>query len=116
MQTLNQELKKRIMRRVYTIWFIRKAAPLAGEIALLGVLAIWGLQYISPANILVNAVSAASGLSSLAIFFVNAFSHLSAPSQMAVMASAVVSLLTVRDIWTNVERLAALRQRMFLSS
>ena len=108
-------LKKRIMRRVYTIWMVRKATPVAGEMCGLFVLGFWGLKYVSPANIMANAFSAADGLNAFTMFFVRAFQHLSAPSQFALVAAGILGAMILRDVWIQLGRLAEARSKMMLA-
>lgn len=113
---MQNELKKRIMRRVYTIWLVRRATPLAGEMCGLSLFGFWGLNYISPVNIMTNAFSAADGFYAFGLFFVRAFQHLSAPSQFALVAIGVLGALIVRDAWSQLGRLVEARNKMMLVS
>ena len=113
---MKNTLKKRIMRRVYVTWFIRKATPAAGELAGFGVLGFWGLKFVSPVDILINSISATDSFRALVIFYTNAFNHLSAPAQFALVAGAVLAVVVIRDVWLQLERLVALRQKLVLAS
>ncbi len=104
------------MRRVYTIWMVRKATPVAGEMCGLFVLGFWGLKYVSPTSVLANAFSAADGLNAFVMFFVRAFQHLSAPSQFALVAAGILGAIILRDVWTQLGRLAEARSKMILVS
>lgn len=104
------------MRRVYTVWFIRKATPAAGELAGFGLFINWGLKYVSPENILINAFSASDGLNTFAMFFVRAFMHLSDPSKFALVLGAIFGIIVVRDVWTQLNRLISIRQKLVIPS
>lgn len=104
------------MRKIYTIWFVRKATPVVGELAGFGLLVWWGLKYVSPGNILINAISAADGAYAFLMFFVRTFAHLSAPSQFASVASIILMAVIFRDVWLGIERFSALRQKLILLS
>ena len=104
------------MRRVYITWFIRKATPVAGELAGFGVLGFWGLKFVSPANILINSVSATDSFRALVIFYSNAFNHLSAPAQFALVVGALLAVVIIRDVWLQLGRFTALRQKLILES
>ena len=104
------------MRRVYVTWFIRKATPAAGELAGFALLTNWGLNYVSPADIVINSFSAAGSTQAFIIFYVRAFLHLSGPSQFALIAGTVFGAIVMRDVWIQVNRLIALRQKLILSS
>lgn len=109
-------LKKRIMRRVYTIWFIRKATPIAGELTVLGVAIFWGLKYTSPANIVANSISASDSMYAFMMFFVRSFSILTPPAQFALVVTGLLGAFIARDIWTQAGRLSELRSKMFFST
>ena len=109
-------LKKRIMRRVYVTWFVRKATPAAGELAGFGVLSFWGLKFVSPIDVLINSISAADSFRALVIFYSNAFNHLSAPAQFALVTGVLLAVVIIRDVWLQLGRLAALRQKLILAS
>lgn len=113
---MENDLKKRIMRRVYAVWFVRKAAPLAAEGAGLLVLFVWGLRYVSPANIMVNAISAADGLYAFFMFFVRNFQNLPAASQFALAASVILAIVIARDMWIQGGRLFSVREKIALVS
>lgn len=109
----DKELKKRIMRRVYTIWFVRKAAPLATETAGLLTLLIWALQYISPASIMANALSASDGFYAFFLFFGRNFTILTPALQFSFVVTTVLAAIIVRDIWSHGQELASARNKFF---
>ncbi|MBI2639736.1 MAG: hypothetical protein HYW90_02475 [Candidatus Sungbacteria bacterium] len=109
---MEKELKKRIMRRVYTIWFVRKAAPLATETAGLVALFTWALQYISPANIVANAISASDGFYAFFLFFGRSFTILTPALQFSFVATTVLVAIIARDIWSHGQELAAMRNKL----
>lgn len=108
-------LKKRIMRRVYTIWFIRKAVPLGAELAVLGIAVVWGLQHTSPANILTNSISASNNMYAFMMFFIRSFSILTPPAQFALVITGLLGAFIARDIWTQAGHLSDARNKMLFS-
>lgn len=113
---MQNELKTRIMRRVYAIWFLRRVARLAGKMAGLIVLAIWGLKYVSPTSILTNAFAAADGTYAFLVFFIRAFENLSPASQFAFAASLALAAIIGRDLWLQGGRLFSFREKLTVAS
>ncbi|MDP3727089.1 MAG: hypothetical protein Q8R35_00430 [bacterium] len=98
--------KKRIMRRVYGIWFWRSVAPLlAVEAILLVGVAVGVLTQISLRHILLNALAASSGLAAFVKFFVSNFLVKSLQSQLLVAFYAAFLGFFARDVWNAVRRL-----------
>lgn len=97
------------MRRVYAVWFIRKTGPLAAETTGILLLGFWGLQYVSPVHVFVNAIAAADGFRTFFVFFIRSFQHLSAPAQFAMAVSAMFTAVILRDMWSHAAQLGRLR-------
>lgn len=102
----NSELKARIMRRVYGMWFWKGVAPLLAveAILLLGV-AVGVLTHVSLRAILLNALSASADAWAFAKFFVSNFFTKSIQSQLLVAVYAALLALFARDIRNAVRRL-----------
>lgn len=96
----NEGLKARIMRRVYTYWFVKRVMPvLVLQVATLGLLLLGIHEYVSVKFVLKNAISAISGagLPSLIPFTESAFQHAGFVPQLLFGASALLAILIVRD-------------------
>lgn len=92
------DLKRRIMRRVYGIWFWKSVAPLlAVEAVLIVGVAVGVLTHISVRQILLNALQASDGVRAFAQFFVDNFFVKSIQSQLLVAVWAVLLAFFVRD-------------------
>ncbi|OHA08638.1 MAG: hypothetical protein A3B37_01850 [Candidatus Sungbacteria bacterium RIFCSPLOWO2_01_FULL_59_16] len=92
------ELKRRIMRRVYGIWFWKSVAPLLAVEAVLVVgVAVGVLTHISVRQILLNAFQASDGAAAFAQFFIDNFFVKSIQSQLLVAVWAVLLAFFVRD-------------------
>jgi len=97
---IHLELKGRIMRRVYAVWFWRSVAPfLAVEAVLLLGVAAGVFSQISPRQILFNALSASSGVFDFAQFFIDNFFVKSIQSRLLAVLYVVVAGLFARDLW-----------------
>lgn len=106
---MENTLKKRVMRRVYAVWLVRKTGPLVAETAGISLAGFWGMQYISPVHVVVNAIAAADGFRAFFIFFVRSFQHLSVPSQFAMVVSAMLAAVILRNMWFHAVQLGRLR-------
>jgi len=111
MENMDNELKKRIMRRVYAIWFVRKAAPLAAEVVGIFVLFAWALRYNSPASIMANAISASDGLFAFFMFFARTFSILTPATQFAFVVTSILAAIIARDMWSHGQELTSVRNK-----
>lgn len=105
------ELKARIMRRIYTIWFLKSMAPLlAVELILLLGVAIGVLANISLRNILVNALNASSGLGDFIQFFIDNFFVKSIQSRLLVAVYALVVAFFARDLRNVLRKMRAVNR------
>ena len=94
----DQQLKARIMRRIYAIWFWRRAAPMLGVEAVLVVGVLVGvLSHISIPNILANAFHASADIGAFIKFFISNFFVKSAQSQLLVAAWGALIGFFIRD-------------------
>ena len=106
-----ERLKKRIMRRVYAVWFLRSVAPLlAVEFVLLSGVAVGVLAHISIRHIALNALAASSGLQSFLQFFIDNFFVKSIQSRL--LAAVYVAMLAFfgRDIASAIKRMKGFGQ------
>ncbi|MBI2637480.1 MAG: hypothetical protein HYW88_01140 [Candidatus Sungbacteria bacterium] len=95
-------LRKRIMRRVYTRWlFTRKMPQVAGEIAVITFLVVMAESRVSFSSIAHNAVAASSGPASLVQFFLNALVHTTPGVKMLGATLAVLGIMVVRDLYAT---------------
>lgn len=102
------DLKKRIMRRVYAVWFWRSVAPLlAVEVILISGVAIGVLTHISVRNIMVNALASSHDIRAFLQFFVSNFFVKSIQSRLLFGAFAVVAAFFIRDLRMAVKRFSA---------
>lgn len=104
-----RHLKKRIMRRVYAVWFWRSVAPmLAVEFVLLSGVAVGVLTHISIRHIAINALNASSGLQSFFQFFIDNFFVKSIQSRLLVAVYIVMLAFFGRDIRNAFRRMSGL--------
>jgi len=100
------DLKKRIMRRVYAVWFLRSVAPLLGaEIVLLVGVAAGVLTHISVRHILLNALAASEGGRSFVQFFIDNFLVKSIQSRLLLALYLVLAAFFIRDLSSVLGRL-----------
>ncbi len=98
-------LRKKIMRRVYAIWFFRKAtSPFVLEtLAFAG--GILGLaSYVSFRNVMMNVSPILDSPWSLAGFFSSAFSATELVSKILLVAMAVLIAFLMKDLLPIVPR------------
>lgn len=104
------ELKRRIMRRVYAVWFWRSVAPmLAVELVLLTGVAVGVLTHISLRNVMLNALGASADTRAFLVFFVRNFFVKSIQSRLLVVVYGVLVAFFARDIRNTFRRLAGSR-------
>lgn len=102
-------LKKRIMQRVYAVWFWRSVAPLlAVEFILLIGVAVGVLTHISIRHIMLNALQASANVQAFIMFFVNNFFVKSIQSRLLVAVYLVLVVFFARDIRNALRRLKGL--------
>lgn len=94
-----QWLKARILRRVYWTWFLRRIAPLLTlELMLVVGVLIGVFTYISPRQILLNALSSSSGLTSFVQFFIDNFFVKSIQSRLLLALWVGSMAYVLRDV------------------
>lgn len=99
-------LKKRIMRRVYAVWFLKSIAPLlAVEFILLSGVAIGVLANVSLRNVMINAFNASSGVQDFLQFFINNFFIKSVQSRLLVAVYGALLGFFVRDFVSALRRM-----------
>ena len=113
---MTNDLKKKIMRRVYATWFWRSVAPLLAveAILLLGV-AVGVLTQISIRHILLNAIRASADFRAFVMFFVNNFFVKSIQSRLLVVAYLAVAFFFGRDLKNALRRFGRAGVEEFLS-
>lgn len=107
--TLPSDLKNRIMRRVYFVWFSRNVLPLlAVELVLLVGVVAGVFTQISVKHVLLNAITASDGALAFLLFFVDNFFVKSIQSQLLVAVWAVLGVFFLRDIRASLRRLRSI--------
>lgn len=110
-------LKKRILHRVYWLWFLRRVAPIvAVELALVSGAAIGVLAHISPRAILLNALQASSGIGSFIQFFIDNFFVKSVQSRLLFTLWLGFLVYLLRDIRGIRRRLQGMGEEAFVLS
>lgn len=100
------ELKRRIMRRVYGIWFWKSMAPmLAVEAILLVGVAAGIMTQISMRHILLNALAASSDVVAFIKFFASNFLAKSIQSRLLMAVYFALAGFFARDVWNVIRRL-----------
>lgn len=108
MRTAEQDLKRRIMRRIYAIWFWKSVLPmLAVELVLLVGVAVGVLTHISLRHIFLNALQSSANAAAFFQFFIDNFFVKSIQSQLLVATYAVLAAFFVRDLRHTMRRLSA---------
>lgn len=111
------ELKRRIMRRVYAVWFLRSVAPLlAVEVIMLTGVAVGVLAHISVTHIFANAATASGSAWALAKFFSANFFVKSIQSRLLAAAYLALVLFFLRDLLSALRRSKGLRGEEFTST
>ncbi len=105
--TIFPELRKRILRRVYWLWFWRRVAPIVAiEFVLIAGALAGVLTHISPRHILLNALEASSGFGSFIQFFIDNFFVKSIQSRLLALLWVGFLIYLVRDIRTTLRHLS----------
>ncbi|MBI2054989.1 MAG: hypothetical protein HYT39_02730 [Candidatus Sungbacteria bacterium] len=95
----SEALTRRIMRRVYFTWFVKRVAPtMALQTASLALLLIGVHEFISVKFVLANAVDSISSVPSLVSFTTSAVGNAGFIPQLLLGASTFLGLLIVRDV------------------
>lgn len=96
-QQLN--IKNRVMKNIYTIWFVRRIAPvLILEVLLFGALALGIASAVSIGKIAANAAHGIGDMKSLVGFFSSAFANTTLMVQVLAFSILTASFLLVRDM------------------
>lgn len=101
MEHLTEQLniKSRVMKNIYTIWFVRRIAPvLILEVLLFGALALGIASAVSVGKIAANAVHGIGDMKSLFGFFRAAFANTTLMVQMLAFSILAASFLLLRDM------------------
>lgn len=105
---MQNQLKQRIMRRVYLAWFMREMLPkMAGQAAALGLLLLGVHEFISVKFVLANALDAVSGIPTLMQFFAVAFRNTGFVPQILLVSSILLGALLLRDAVRAARRIRA---------
>lgn len=92
-------IKNRVMKNVYTIWFVRRIAPvLILEVALFGALALGIASAVSIGKIAANAAHGIGDMRSLVGFFSSAFANTTLMVQVLAFSILAASFMLLRDM------------------
>lgn len=92
-------LRKRIMKKVYTRWFLtRKLPQVLGEVGVITFLVVFAQSRVSFLAVLKNAYIAARGPSEIFHFFLNAITMTTPSVKMLSALLIVLSIMIIRDI------------------
>lgn len=95
----SENLTRRVMRRVYFVWFMKRVAPpLALQAASLALVLVGIHEFISVRFVLANAADSISGVNSLVSFTSSAVINTGFIPQLLLGASTLLGLLIVRDV------------------
>jgi len=98
----NIQLKKQIMRRVYTIWFMRLLVrPTAIKFYLLCIMLWQSFSYVSFASVIKNLPNI-THIKSLYSFFAYAFLNTEAVVQVFAIAAMAIILWLIKDAYRNI--------------
>lgn len=107
MTASNLQLKKRIMRRVYAVWFMREVAPpLALQLLVLGALLVGIHEFVSVKFVLRNALHSVSGIPSLIDFAAAAIRNTGFIPQILLTSSFLLAALILRDLRKMLRRVS----------
>jgi hypothetical protein len=97
--TINTELKKRIMRRVYVAWFMREMLPkLTLQVLTLGLVLSAIHEFVATKSVFGNAWTALkAGVPSFAAYLTVAVGHTDTLAQILTVASLMLLGLLARD-------------------
>lgn len=96
-QQLN--IKNKVMKNIYMIWFVRRIAPvLILEVVLLGALALGIASAVSIGKIAANAAHGIGDMKSLVGFFSSAFANTTLMVQALAFSIIAISFLLLRDM------------------
>lgn len=96
---MSDKIKKKIMRRVYTIWLFKKiTSPVFIETFVFAAMLFLAVSYISFLNVMRNAFNASSSVFSLPEFFVNSFIAADTISKLLLMGMMFMVFILSRDL------------------
>ncbi len=96
----NNNLKNRIMRRVYTIWFFRKiTSPLVLKIATPFIFFSLALYHIHFFAVLKNAVGSSNSFYDISRYFYNSFWTAEIPEQFIFLSLITITLAFIWDLF-----------------
>jgi len=98
-------LKKKIMRRVYAIWFFKKiTSPFALELISFAALLLWMTVYVSLSNVLNNVPSISSPFPA-ANFFISAFYETEMIVKIILIGMLALLIFLMKDLRITILRL-----------
>ena len=96
---MNDQIKQKVMRRVYVLYALRQATRLEVRVAALAVLLGAVLFSVSLSDILANALSTMTSFDRFFSYAADALLSTEVAVQLAVAAVAILMLWLVRDAW-----------------
>lgn len=113
MDSINQNLKNKIMRRVYAVWLFRKlASPFAVELFFLGALSFGLSVYVSIRNVVNNTPSIFSP-GAVAGFFASAFYQAEMIVQILFVGMLASLIFLLKDVKNLISRLLFKKKETF---
>ena len=105
--TTSIQLKKRIMRRVYALWLLRKLPWLVGELAIVVFVASEAAAQVFVNRVLQNAVEHSFTRSPATLFsyFFNAFLHTNFLVQGLLLGFIILAGIALRDLMRATQQL-----------
>ena len=99
-------LKKKIMRRVYSVWLFRRATnPFALEMLAFAAAFFWLAFYVSFENVAENVFPMMGSPVSFVEFFILAFSATELVSKILLVVAALSAVLMIKDLTPNFLRI-----------
>lgn len=98
-QNVQLNIRNKVMKNVYTIWFVRRIAPvLILEVLLFGALALGIASAVSIGKIAANAMQGIGDMKSLVGFFSSAFANTTLMVQVLAFSIIAISFMLLRDM------------------
>jgi hypothetical protein len=98
----NDQLKKNIMRRIYTVYILKSVAqPLILELLMIAALIAMAGLFVSLKHIFMNMYGL-NGIQEISQFFVSAFVHTTTIVKLIIIGGSVAGILF---IWDSVRRI-----------
>lgn len=108
----NQQLKNRIMRRVYTTWIWNRSKPILFlQLPLMAIFLLMEHQYVAFKAVANNALTSLNSPSSVVDYVVTAFQNAEPLVAFLGVAIALFTILALNSIARNILALSSVEQR-----